>query len=38
VVNDLVRNTSVVLEDVEIGGAAGESDLLCDGLYERQAG
>lgn len=33
-VNDLVRNASVVLEDVEVRGAAGESDLFCDGLCE----
>lgn len=34
VVNDLVRNTPVVLEDIEIGGAAGSSNFLCDGLDE----
>lgn len=33
-VNNLVRNASVVLQDIEIRGAAGESDLLCDGLDE----
>lgn len=32
VVNDLVRNTPVVLEDIVIGGAAGSSNFLCDGL------
>lgn len=31
-VNDLVRNTPVVLQDIEIGGAAGSSNFLCDGL------
>jgi hypothetical protein len=34
VVNDLMRNAAVVLEDIEIGSAAGEGDLLGDGLYE----
>lgn len=33
-VNNLVRNATVVLEDVEIGSAAGEGDLLGNGLYE----
>lgn len=33
-VNDLVRNAPVVLQDIEIRGATGESELLCDGLYE----
>lgn len=33
-VNDLVRNAPVVLQDIVIRGAAGESDFLCDGLYE----
>ena len=33
-VNDLVRNAPIVLEDIEIRGAASESNLLCDGLVE----
>ena len=33
-VNDLVRNAPIVLQDIEIRGATGESDFLCDGLYE----
>jgi hypothetical protein len=32
VVNDLVRNASIVLQDIEILGAGGLGDLLRDGL------
>jgi hypothetical protein len=31
-VNDLVRNAAVVLQDIEVLGATGLGDLLCDGL------
>ena len=33
-VDNLVRNAPVILENVEIGGAAGESDLFGDGLRD----
>lgn len=34
VVNDLVRNTAVVLQDVEVLGTGDFGDLLCNGLFE----